>query len=1019
MSDGLAQPPRRTARVAMPHSLQVAQQVVKRVVKRVVRRAVLPMLAVACGGGGDPSGPSDVTPTVSLSASTLTLQGVGAEGTVTATVTPAGAGVSWTSSRPDIATVTGSGVNARVVAVAAGNAVIAVQATSGSRRADAQLTVQVVPIVRRVSIDSTGATILVGQSRQLRARVTADRGADSTVRWSTSAPLVATVDGTGLVTAVSAGAVRIDATSTSTASITASVQLAVASPQVRGVTVSPSSDTLPVGATRRLTAVVDADAGLGTGVSWTSAAPAVAVVSNDGSVSAVSVGTTQITARSLADTSRRAQASVVVRPPVVRAVTIASVPGLREREQFVLQSSVDAEAGADTRLTWASSDSAVAVISADGVLVARRSGTASITAQSMAFNAVRATRTITVTPSPPFLTWARQPVGVVGTLRAEGSPLGLLSRSATRTMVTLIAYDWPFPHDTVTYSWNGSDWSAIAGSRQAIPAITGLSVHENDEVIGFGGSAVADRRIYRWNGAWQVVPNPAVGTFDGSTGPQSLLGGRIAAKGRDGGFDQMLLWNGSAWSELRRWGRPANYNQGLMWMVSPTVGFLHQTWQGGYNTLQYTAPSTMTLMPLPLANSLFFPIFRGSTVDSLWALGANDTRLHRWNGSTWVVYNNGWPAGQSAAVFDLCSGVPVVLMTDGRVYRWQTDQFRQLGTDADVLAGEGEPRERQITCAPDGTIRVSSGSGAIARWTGAAWVLESFTPRFSSVSAASATLAWAGSTLGRIYRLNGTTWEESYRPPTFAPTGAIRSMVSWADGRVVALRGSNIVLRRGGGTWTQETGGELAGVNAVWGPNADLVFAARADGRIIRSVNGGSWQPVTPAGAALTAIDGLGTTHAIAIGNSLRTLRWDGTTWTELLTSVPGAFLATRLHVSGANDAWVATAPVSFGQTASRILRFDGASWNQVDVSTIGGNDGLNGTTTLALFGTGPSNVYAVRGNARGARTLYRFDQSSWTPVTQLSAGAPDWVHLGSAVPGLALVAGSRGELHVSHPPER
>ena len=993
-----------------------------RLFRPVLSSLPLALWLLACGGGGD-GGDGGTTPqsdpTVLLSPSSVTLQGIGAESIVTAIVAPSGATVAWTSSRPDVATVADGGTSGRIVAVAAGTTTITVQALSRGRSGSATVAVQVVPIVRSVRIDSVDATLVLGRTRQLRARVNADAGADTAVRWTSATPTVATVDASGLVTAVSVGTARIDVTTAASSMVTSSVQLTVVAPQVRSVAVSPGTDTIPVPSTRRFAATVDADGGLGTGVTWSSSDATVAIVAADGLVTAVAVGRTIIVARSVADTSKRAQATLVVRAPVVRGLTMTAVPVLRERDVHAAVVSVDAEPGADLRLAWTSSDNTVAVVAADGALTALRAGTTTLTVNSVAFPAVRHARTMTVVPHSPFLTWTRQAQGVVGTLRADGALMGMVSRSGTQAMMTLWSREWPVLGDTVTYAMEGTTWSRIAGAGTSTPAVIGLSNHASGEVIGWGGTPVRFD-LYRWDGAWNALPNPPVGTFNAVPGPQSLPNGRIAAKGRDGGFDQILLWNGAAWSELRRWGRPANYNRGTLWMTTPSSGVLLQDVAGGHVIAEYTAPSTMRTIPNPPTNLLQFPVFRGTRPDSLFATGrGGEHRLRRWDGTNWSVLTAAWPSTEYIVTFEQCNGTLIVVTTMGRVFRWENGQFRQLGTDSEVLAGENDIYNQHLSCAPDGTIRVATTNGAMARWTGTAWTLESFTPRYSSVSAASATLAWAGSTVGRIYGWDGTTWQESYRPSPVINTGEITSIVSWPDGRVVALRGNGTVVRRNGGVWAEEAGGELIGVNAVWGPNADLVFAVRADGRIIRSVNGGAWQPVTPAGTALVAIDGLGANHAVAIGSSLRTLRWDGNTWTEVLADVPGVRNANRLHVSGVNDAWV-TASANAGSTAAflpRIRRFNGTTWTEADVGTIGGDEAASGISTLALFGTGASNVYALRGAGRGPRTLYRFDRTSWSVVTQLSAGYPDWVHLGSGVPGLAVIAGGRGELILSRPP--
>jgi hypothetical protein len=208
-----------------------------------------------------------------------------------------------------------------------------------------------------------------------------------------------------------------------------------------------------------------------------------------------------------------------------------------------------------------------------------------------------------------------------------------------------------------------------------------------------------------------------------------------------------------------------------------------------------------------------------------------------------------------------------------------------------------------------------------------------------------------------------------------------------------------------------------ASVTATATEGADVqrrgVVGVRNDGRIVSSTARDSWQAVTRAGAGLREIGGVGN-YAIAVGSSLRTLRWDGATWTEIVPTVAGTFQAERLLVSSSGDAWVAAAATSFGSTPGRLFRLSGSSWAEVSTADVGGS--AAGFRTWALFGTGPSNVYALRGTERGARVLYRWDGTRWSTTTTLSTGYPNLVQLGSAIAGLAVIAGSAGQILMSRP---
>ncbi len=127
------------------------------------------------------------------------------------TVIP-GEPVAWTSSMPDVATV---GANGLVTAVSSGTAQIT--AASGTATTRAPVSVVFPPDAFSITLNISSATLAeVGQSIQLEAMVYDIDGEaipGAPVTWTSSDPAVATVDDTGLVTAVFNGTTQITATS--------------------------------------------------------------------------------------------------------------------------------------------------------------------------------------------------------------------------------------------------------------------------------------------------------------------------------------------------------------------------------------------------------------------------------------------------------------------------------------------------------------------------------------------------------------------------------------------------------------------------------------------------------------------------------------------------------------------------------------------------------------------------------------------------------------------------------------
>ncbi|MDE0246445.1 MAG: Ig-like domain-containing protein, partial [Gammaproteobacteria bacterium] len=143
----------------------------------------------------------------------------------------------------------------------------------------------------------------LGATVQLRAEVRDQNSsvmAGAIVTWTSSASSVATVNASGLVTAVAEGMATITASSGS-AQGTAEVTVVRVPEPVASVEVSPSVETIVRGATLQLTAEafdVNGQMVAGAEFSWESSDAEVATVDASGLVTGVAEGTATITASS-------------------------------------------------------------------------------------------------------------------------------------------------------------------------------------------------------------------------------------------------------------------------------------------------------------------------------------------------------------------------------------------------------------------------------------------------------------------------------------------------------------------------------------------------------------------------------------------------------------------------------------------------------------------------------------------------------------------------------------------------
>ena len=157
--------------------------------------------------------------------------------------------------------------------------------------------------VATVTLNQTAAMLAPQQTVTLTA-TTRDASGNTlsgrTVGWRSSVPAVAAVDATGVVTGVAPGVAQVTATSEGV-SASATITVAVVVVPVASVTLNQTAATLvPVQTVTLVATTKDASGNVltGRGVTWTSTAPGVATADNSGLVSAVSAGSTTITATS-------------------------------------------------------------------------------------------------------------------------------------------------------------------------------------------------------------------------------------------------------------------------------------------------------------------------------------------------------------------------------------------------------------------------------------------------------------------------------------------------------------------------------------------------------------------------------------------------------------------------------------------------------------------------------------------------------------------------------------------------
>ena len=364
------------------------------------------------GGTGDstPTTPTTpVTPTtpgsgtvtgVYLNKSSVTLLAGGTEA-LTASITPSNAtnqNLTWTSSNTSAATVSEGGL---VTAIAVGTATITVKTQDGDKTASCTVTVNPIA-VSGVSLKSS-TSLAVGGTETLYAVIDPPNASNQSVTWDSNNIGVATVSENGVVTAVVAGTATITVKTQDGNKTADCIVTVVTSPiAVTGVSLNKSSTSIDADNSEYLYATITPSNATNQNVTWTSSNDYAATVSASGLVTAVAVGTATITVKTQ-DGDKTASCAVTVNAIPVSGVSLKSSTSLEVGGTETLYATITPANATNQNVTWNSSDTGVATVSANGLVTAVAAGTATITVTTADGNKTAAC-TVTVTASIPTFT---------------------------------------------------------------------------------------------------------------------------------------------------------------------------------------------------------------------------------------------------------------------------------------------------------------------------------------------------------------------------------------------------------------------------------------------------------------------------------------------------------------------------------------------------------------------------------------------------------------------------------------
>lgn len=276
--------------------------------------------------------------------------------------------VIWSSADPTIATVDFSG---KVAGIADGETTITAASIDGKYKASCKVSVS--SVLMGMTFETPSIELQKGEQTTLKLILTPANLEGIHLTWMTGDPKVATVNN-GKVTAVGNGSTSIIVSSDSGLNAVCTVNVVTT---VTGITLDTTKLTLHKGESHQFTVSLLPEGASDPGLNWTSSNPSVASVNSRGEVTALTGGTTVITAKT--ENGKTATCNVSVTSPVTGVSLDREEIVLNVNQADKLIVNILPEDANNRQVIWDSTDLSVVTVSSDGTVMGLKSGTATIT----------------------------------------------------------------------------------------------------------------------------------------------------------------------------------------------------------------------------------------------------------------------------------------------------------------------------------------------------------------------------------------------------------------------------------------------------------------------------------------------------------------------------------------------------------------------------------------------------------------------------------------------------------------
>jgi uncharacterized protein YjdB len=246
--------------------------------------------------------------------------------------------------------------------------------------------------VAMIAVAPNPESIAAGATQQFTAKATFNNGTtadvSSQVTWSSSNITIATINASGMLTAVATGSTTVTA---SVSGVNGTVDVTVtANKTLTSIAVSPAAASVVVGATQQFTATGSYSDGttsdITSSVTWATSNTATATINAAGLATGVAAGSANVTA-ALSGVTGTAALTVTAQVATPTLVSIAVTPptaivAVGAIQQFAATGTYSdgSMANLSTTATWSVSNTTVATVSGTGLATGAAVGTTTVTA---------------------------------------------------------------------------------------------------------------------------------------------------------------------------------------------------------------------------------------------------------------------------------------------------------------------------------------------------------------------------------------------------------------------------------------------------------------------------------------------------------------------------------------------------------------------------------------------------------------------------------------------------------------